>query len=151
MNFVWFAIGIVNDLLFRFFRDGGDPLGFADGQVDVKPFQDLAGDAFVCMKENKIMDGQDGPIGWQCQDGVMYISGDMEESGYFSRLPLQIDQVKENMKNPSAGEGQKDLVDMDVIVRQHGFCCYGIEYFLNAEKTGVWFAVYEVDKDVEGG
>jgi len=31
-------MGIIYDLLFWFFRDGGDVKGFADGKVEVEPF-----------------------------------------------------------------------------------------------------------------
>ena len=87
----------------------------------------------------------------------MYISCDEEESACISCLPLQVDQVEENMNYASACKRQIDLVDADIVVWQHGFSCHRIKYFLNAEKTRVRFAVYEGEDDrgrlreVEGG
>ena len=80
----------------------------------------------------------------------MDISGDMEESACISCLPLQVDQVEENMNYASACKRQVDLVDADIVVWQRGFSCHSIKYFLNAEKTRVRFAVYEGEGDKGG-
>jgi hypothetical protein len=46
-----------------------------------------------------------------------------------------------------AGEGKIDFIDADTIVGLWCLSCYGIKYFLYAEKTRMRFAVYEVDGD----
>ena len=77
----------------------------------------------------------------------MHISRDMEKSLTFSSFQCQIDQVEKDMKNASAGKRQVDLVDTNVVVWLHGFCCQSVKYFLNAEKTSVRFAVYKIDSN----
>jgi hypothetical protein len=61
------------------------------------------------------------------------------------------------MQYTPAGEGKKNFVDANIIMRQHGFSCHSIKYFFYAVETFEWFAVYEGDGDrdrlreVEGG
>jgi hypothetical protein len=83
----------------------------------------------------------------------------MEDSFLISCLPLQVDQVEEDVYNTPAGKRQEYLINADRLITAafvtdifFGRQCFGshcTKYLFYAKKTGVWFAVYEGDGDAK--
>jgi len=111
------------------------------------------------MQKDKVVDGQDASLCRQGQDGIVHITGDMEDSFGIPCLPPQVDQVEEDVRDASAGKRQEYLIKADRLItaafvtdiffERQCFGSHCTKYLFYAKKTGAWFAVYEVDGDVK--